>query len=222
MKTRLLLIRHAQSEWNASGRWQGQADPPLNETGREQARQLAAYLLRRREAPVAAYASPLQRAAETAQIVCAPFELKPVLDERLKEYDIGAFQGLTAEEVEARYASVWNDLQTRINWVPIPEAESRAAFCDRTLAALADIHARHPGQAVVVVTHGGVLGTYLTCILGLDRERHSPFQFGNASLSILEHDRRGPRLSVLNDTCHLHGAWPDEGIPPQEGHGPKP
>lgn len=220
MKTRLLLIRHAQSEWNASGRWQGQADPPLNETGREQARQLAAYLVRRQETPVAAYASPLQRTAETARIVCAPFNLAPVLDDRLKEYDIGAFQGLTAEEVQARYSSVWEDLQTRINWVPIPEAESRGAFCDRTLAALAEVHARHQGQAVIVVTHGGVLGTYLTCILGLDRERHSPFRFGNASLSILEHDRRGPHLSVLNDTCHLHGAWPDEGIPPRDAHGP--
>ncbi len=215
MKTRLLLIRHAQSEWNASGRWQGHADPPLDATGRDQARRLAHYLQRRHEAPAALYASPLRRALGTAEIVGAAFGLQPVVDEQLKEYDVGVFQGLTLDEVQARYPSVWRDVQANVNWVPIPQAEDRGAFCDRAVAAFDAVLARHGGQTVMVVTHGGVLGAYLTCLLGLGRERHAPFAFGNASLTILEQAARGPRLVLLNDTCHLHRSDPE---PPEDAN----
>ena len=102
--TRLLLIRHGRSTWNADKRIQGQADPPLDEVGREQARRLAERL--RGDPPVALYTSPLQRARETAEIVGQALDVPVVPDGRLKEYDVGAITGLTWEQVVEQHPDV--------------------------------------------------------------------------------------------------------------------
>jgi broad specificity phosphatase PhoE len=204
-RTRLLLIRHAQSEWNALQRWQGHADPPLDAVGRDQSERLAAYLLARGETPAALYTSPLRRALGTAEIVGAACGLVPVVARGLIEFHVGEFEGLTGREVAARYPELWARLQTGTEWVPIPGAEDRAAFCERAAAAVAAIVAGHSGATVAVVSHGGTLGAYLNGVLGLDPQRYTPFTFGNASLTILEHDPARPRLVLLNSQCHLEG-----------------
>ena len=99
--TTLLLARHGETEWNREGRWQGWADPPLNETGREQARALREQL---RETPFdAVYSSDLRRAHETAEIVAAPHGVPVIADEGLREIDVGSWSGLTRAEQEARF-----------------------------------------------------------------------------------------------------------------------
>jgi len=104
--TFLFLIRHARSTWNAEGRMQGQADPPLDDVGREQARALAERL--RGEPFRAIYSSPQARARQTAEIAFARHN-PPVpitFDDRLKERDLGEWTGLTIAEVEARYGAL--------------------------------------------------------------------------------------------------------------------
>src|SRR3989442_14475718 len=97
---RVLLVRHGQSEWNAQGRWQGQADPPLSDLGRAQARAAARSL----GSVDAVYASDLQRAAETAVIIAEQLGIGPViLDADLRERDAGDWSGLTREEIHERY-----------------------------------------------------------------------------------------------------------------------
>jgi broad specificity phosphatase PhoE len=202
MLTRLFLIRHGRSVWNAEGRIQGHADPPLDDVGREQARRLAGRL--QGGAMVALYTSPLQRARETADIIGQALGVPVVADERLKEYGIGVVTGLTFEQVAEQYPDVarrWTAAQEHLD---IPGEEGSAQFRARVVAAFDDILARHADGPVGVVAHGGTFGDYLNHLIGLAR-RHSPFRFGNGSLTIVEVNPVRPRIVLLNDTCHLRG-----------------
>jgi broad specificity phosphatase PhoE len=202
----LLLIRHGQSIANAEGRLQGQSDSPLTDLGREQARALARRLLREGWAVSALYASDLSRAAETAEILAASLDVPVVLDERLREYDVGVLEGVIWREVEFLYPEIWHHLHHSNEWVPIPGEEGNEAFHARLAAALADIQADHgEGEVVGLVSHGGSLGMMLAHLLSMETRRPTPFLFGNVSLSVVEFHSRGPVLSCLNDTCHLDG-----------------
>ena len=199
--TQLFLIRHGRSTWNAEGRIQGQADPPLDDVGGDQARQLGERLLA--NPPIALYTSPLRRARETAEIIGARLGLSPVVDERLQEYDVGDIAGLTWEQVVTRCPGVATDWENGEE-PSIPGEEGREHFRTRVLAAFEAIGSPHPGEAAGVVAHGGTLGTYLIHLLGLSVS-YAPFRFDNGSLSVVQLDPLKPRILLLNDTCHLGG-----------------
>src|SRR6266508_1445069 len=133
--TELLLIRHGETDWNRGGRFQGHADPPLNETGREQARALAQELA---DAQIdVVYTSDLARARQTAEI------------------DAGEWQGLTWPEIEERFpegARTWHDRGH--GW---DTGETYEQLGERILTALRRIAADHPAQRVLVVGHGGTI-----------------------------------------------------------------
>lgn len=147
--TRLLVIRHGQSTWNADGRWQGQADPPLSELGERQARAAAAAV----EGVRAVWASDLVRAVQTADLI-APPGVAVQLEPRLRERDAGEWTGLTRAEIEERYPG---DLEA---WRSPPGFEGDEALLARVLAALDHIvDAAAGADPIVVVTHGGVIRT---------------------------------------------------------------
>jgi broad specificity phosphatase PhoE len=152
----LLLVRHAESEWNAAGRWQGWADPPLTEAGEDQARAAATELSGL--ALEAVVASDLQRARRTAEILAEQLGLGPVeLDAGLRERNVGDFTGLTREEIEARWPGVlaeWR--QGRVERAPNGEGRE---FIERILAALDRLAEQFRGRRIVVVAHGGVIRT---------------------------------------------------------------
>lgn len=200
--TRLLLIRHGRSTWNAAKRIQGCADPPLDEVGREQARRLAQRL--REYPPVALYTSPLQRAQETAEIIGQALGVPVVPDERLKEYDVGDITGLTWEQVVEQHPHVARRWTEASESLEIPGEEGDASFQARVADAFGEIIAQHTDGPIGVVAHGGTLGAYLNHLIGLPT-RFSPFRFGNGSLSIVEVNPVRPRIVLLNDTCHLRG-----------------
>jgi broad specificity phosphatase PhoE len=200
--TRLCLIRHGRSVWNAQGRIQGCADPPLDEVGQAQARRLAERL--REEAVVALYTSPLQRSRETAEIIGQALDLPVVTDDRLKEYDVGDLTGLTWQQVEEQHPDVaqrWAQAQDSLE---IPGEEGPAPFRARIATAFNDILSQHEDGPIGVVGHGGTLGVYLNHLIGLPT-RFSPFRFSNGSLTIVEVHPVRPRIVLLNDTCHLGG-----------------
>jgi broad specificity phosphatase PhoE len=204
----LLLIRHAQSVGNALGHIQGQAEYPLSDIGREQARALAARL-QRGDWPIAAvYSSDQIRAAETAEILAAPLDLPVTTDERLREYDFGEMNGIAWRDIESRYPKVWRGLHEERVWLPIPGEEGHQAFHDRLAASLASIIAQHPGRVVAVVTHGGSLGMVLAHMLGLPIRLRQPFRFDNTSLTRVEIGPWGPVLVLQNDTSHLNDHLP--------------
>lgn len=148
--TRVLTLRHGESEWNAVGRWQGQADPPLTDAGMLQA-VAASELLGTFDA---VWASTLQRAAYTAAIIAEALGIGPVqVDPGLMENAFGPWQGLTVQEIEEGWPNYLAEHRR-------PEgAELAEEVTERALAALRRIAAEHPGGEVLVVTHAGLLRT---------------------------------------------------------------
>ena len=159
--TRVLLIRHGQSEWNADGRWQGQADPPLTDLGRQQALHAARNL----GVTDAIVASDLQRATDTALVLSNELGVGPiVVDEGLRERDAGEWSGLTRAEIERRWPG-YLDPSPADERVGSPDGERRRppswesdeALLVRVREALGRIHDLAPHGEVIVVTHGGVI-----------------------------------------------------------------
>jgi 2,3-bisphosphoglycerate-dependent phosphoglycerate mutase len=149
--TTLLLVRHAETDWNLERRWQGHADPPLNETVCAQARALALLLSGR--GVTAVYSSDLARARATAELVARPAGLTVRLDPRLREVDVGEWSGLTTAEAEARFPA--GAERRRAGGLGWEHGETYEAMGARVEEALLEIAAAHPGEAVLVVTHGG-------------------------------------------------------------------
>jgi probable phosphoglycerate mutase len=149
--TTILLARHGETDWNRENRFQGHADPPLNETGRAQAAQLAAVLAA--EPLAAVYSSPLRRAFETAQILAASHELEPVPVDALREVDVGSWEGLTRAEIEERFPEQfarWRDYEA--GW---EDGESYEEMSRRVIAGLLELAAAHEGERILAVSHGG-------------------------------------------------------------------
>jgi broad specificity phosphatase PhoE len=151
--TILFLSRHGETDWNAEGRFQGHADPPLNEHGRAQARGLAHRLAKTRLAAI--YASDLQRSCETAAIVAAPHEIEVVSLPELREVDVGEWSGLVREEIEERWpgaGQTWRD--EGHGW---QEGESYEAMAARVVACLDRVAREHDGEQILYVGHGGTI-----------------------------------------------------------------
>jgi broad specificity phosphatase PhoE len=149
--TLVLLARHGETDWNRDNRFQGHADPPLNDLGRLQARELAQRL--ETEPLTAVYASPLRRARETAQIVAGTRGLRVRADDGLREVDLGSWSGLTRLEVEARFPDGYRRwLEYGHGW---DDGESYEELGERVVTALVRVAAAHDGVAILVVTHGG-------------------------------------------------------------------
>lgn len=158
-EARFLLIRHAESAWNAAGRWQGHADPPLTAWGRRQAAALAEALAG--EGIDLLVASDLARARETAGVLGAALGLEPVTDPRFRELDVGSWTGLRREEIAQRDPARLARFDAGDADVPAGGAESRRAIRSRVRNAAARLAAAHPGRRVALVTHLGVIRALL-------------------------------------------------------------
>jgi len=161
--TTLLLARHGETDWNRDQRWQGHSDTPLNELGREQARELADSL----DGIDAVYSSDLARASETAEIVAAQLGLEVHVDDRLRERSFGAWEGLTMEEIERRYEEAhgrWRAGESH----GADDAEAFEAFAARVHSFLDEVLRRHPDETVLVVGHGGSIRVIHALAGGLD------------------------------------------------------
>lgn len=171
MTARLWLVRHGQTDWNLIGRFQGQADPPLNATGEQQARDLAARL--DGTAYAALYSSDLLRARQTAAALADHTGLPVRLDARLREVHHGEWDGLLVTEVQARYGDSWAERERSPGTARPPGGETVAEVADRVAAALDEIARLHAGTDVLVVSHGLALATALCRARGRPlREAH--------------------------------------------------
>lgn len=162
--TTILIARHGQSDWNEEKRWQGHADRPLTERGRQQAQALADRLAHIELDAV--YSSDLQRARDTAAVVAESQGLELQQLSELREVDVGSWSGLTRAEAEERFPegfARWRD-----GYPGWKDGETYEAMTDRVLRAVDAIAVEHEGNRVLVVSHGGPIRAMHAAALGLD------------------------------------------------------
>jgi len=201
MATTVILVRHGESTW--AGLWKGQGDPPLSDKGREQARIVAQRL---RSEPIAAlYTSDQRRAAKTAEIIGQSLDLQPQPDPRLRELDVGAWSGLTVEEIAERFPDqfrAWGKYED----IRPGGGEMFREMRQRATAALQEIAGAHPGQTVCLVTHGGVVyalrGHAAGLELGFELFRGLPVN-RNTAVTTLHLQDGTWRVGLLMDASHL-------------------
>lgn len=189
VSTTLLLVRHAETTDNATLRLSGWTDSDLSERGEEQVRLLAEHIERAHSNVRALYTSPLVRAQRTADRIGKLIGLRPVPLENLREIYFGELDGLPLEEIEQRYASVLQANEDAgsgdFAW---PDGESRSGFDRRVRSAMNHVAQAHPGQPVAVVTHGGVIATFLTALHHESPARWRKWVVPNASISEIRWD----------------------------------
>jgi 2,3-bisphosphoglycerate-dependent phosphoglycerate mutase len=151
------MVRHGETDWNRENRFQGHADPPLNDAGRAQARDLAGRLATK---PVAAlYTSPLRRALETAHILGERLSLETRLSDALMEVDVGSWSGLTRDDVAVRFPDGYRRwLEFSHGW---DDGETYDDLGQRVLEGLRGIAGAHANERVLAVTHGGPIRSAL-------------------------------------------------------------
>jgi glucosyl-3-phosphoglycerate phosphatase len=160
---RLVLWRHGQTEHNASGHWQGHLDSMLTELGRQQAAAAVPALLAME--PALVVASDLRRATDTAKILTEHSGLPLRLEKRLRETDIGDWQGLTSAEVETRYPGGIKTWQNDPTWAP-PGGEPRVEVAARASEVVAELDQEHDGT-VLLCAHGGLITALTAQLLGM-------------------------------------------------------
>lgn len=199
--TRMILVRHGETEWNRERRMQGHSDSPLSETGLRQARQLARRLAAERFC--ALYSSDSGRAYRTARAIADVTGHEIRIDVRLRERHFGAFEGLTAEEIERVFPEECVRFRSRDPDFVVPGGESARAFRDRCLACLAEIATRHRGDSVIVVTHGLVLDMVYRAAEGLALHEPRPVPLLNASLNVFRYAASRWETQTWGDVGHL-------------------
>jgi broad specificity phosphatase PhoE len=200
--TRLCLVRHGATQLTAEDRFSGSTGVDLSDEGRQQAERLAARLVD--DTMAAVYASPLSRTLETATIIARPHNLIPIERDGLREISHGRWEGLTRNEVEARYPdeyAAWD--QDPFTFAPV-DGESGVAVLARALPVIRDIIVTHAGHNVLVVSHKATIRLLLCSLLGFDpRGYRDRLDQSPACLNVLDFkDPVRARLMLFNDVSH--------------------
>lgn len=184
------LIRHGVTDWNLSRRAQGHTDIPLNEEGRSQAEKLALRL--QHEQWDLLYSSDLGRARETAQAIASLKRLPVEVDRRLREVNLGQIEGMTHEEIVAKWGEDWRQLDLGI--------ETKEQVESRGLDTVNMIAERHPGLRILVVAHGGYIGSTLRKLVP---QVDTSALLNNTSITIVRKQPAGWECELFNCTRHL-------------------
>lgn len=200
---RVYIIRHGQTEWNATRRWQGFEDVPLNAQGFQQAEHLANYLCTTCAVPISQiFSSDLQRAVQTAAPLAKRLNIEIQTDPRFREVNIGIFQGLTADEIDLRYPAERAALEAdKFNYI-LPGGESRRQLQARAYAAWQDLIVRANGSHVALISHGGTIKQLLLRLFS--DEALADTHFGNTSITTIERRNHEWQLLGLAEIPHLN------------------
>lgn len=206
--SRLCLVRHGETQWNAARRIQGHIDIALNETGLRQAEAAGRKL---RAAGIAAlYSSDLQRAWVTAQTIGRHLGLQPQATSELRERCYGIFEGLTYDEAQRKHPDAYAAFEGRNADYDFENGESLRDMFARITAQLLTIVAKHPGQNTVLVVHGGVLDIVNRFVRGNSLETPRDFLIPNAGINWISFDGTRWSLDSWGETAHLEAGALDE------------
>lgn len=211
-RTQVIIVRHGETQWNIANIRQGHLDSPLTPDGIAQAGVLAQRLSRERFRLI--YSSDLGRAMQTAQIIAAATGHEIVSDPRLRERHMGIFQGLGSEQIKQRYPQKYKLYRALGPDYVIPEGESIRQQVARNLAYLNEIAARHVGEAIVVITHGGVLSGLFRHTFSIPFEAPRRFEFTNAGLNVFLYEEGNWFLQTWGDLSHLANGSSNSGDDP--------
>lgn len=169
--TRFWLVRHGQTDWNVEGRWQGQTPraPGLNAVGRAQALAVRGQLKEARFSAI--YSSDLLRSQQTAEWLAEPLELNVALEPRLREMDLGAWEGMLSSDIEIQYPRELEERKHDPFHARTPKGESPLEVAERVIAAMNEIAAKHLGGSVLIVSHGIPLAVILCRAQGIPLEK---------------------------------------------------
>ena len=200
---KLLLVRHGETDWNLTRRYQGDSDVPLNQKGIRQAQSLAKRLSKEKIDII--YSSDLSRAAETAKHIANKHEPVPTIhcDPRWRELSFGKWEGLTHTEIQEQWrteADAW--YADPVNISP-PDGEPILQLAERVQSIWDEVQSKHKEENVLLVSHGGVIQILLCLVLGMDLNRYWQFHVKKAALTEIHIYEAGAILEVFNDTSHL-------------------
>ena len=199
--TRLIAVRHGETAWNVDTRIQGQLDIGLNATGLWQAQRAGQALADERIGAI--YASDLSRAWQTAEEIAKPHGLTVQAEPGLRERAFGRFEGMSFAEIEATLpedARRWRERDPEFE----PEGgESLRVFRDRVTRVAAELAARHPGELVTLVAHGGVMDVLYRAATRQELQAPRTWQLGNAAINRMLWTPEGFSLVGWSDTAHL-------------------
>ncbi len=198
--TRLLLVRHGETEWNEKRLYLGRTDVPLNTRGLRQAEQLHDRLAG--EPIDAVFASDLTRCHATAEAIVRCRELRVECTGLLRELELGHLEGLGNDEVAGRYPEFFELIRRHADEV-IPGGESLSHVAGRAESFLSLVDGRKDADTVLVVSHSGLLRVLLCRLLGLEAHEWWRLRMDLASLTVAETYEEGAVLTLLNDTHHL-------------------
>ena len=208
--TRILAIRHGETAWNVDTRIQGHLDIPLNDVGLRQAQHLA-QTLAQRDAIDAVYASDLSRAHTTASAIAQAMGQSVTAHTGLRERHFGQFQGRTFAEIEVElpeHALHWR--KRNPEWTPPGNGESLLMLRERILKTVDELAARHTGQQIVMVAHGGVMDILYRAATRLDLQAPRTWLLTNTAVNRLLWTPQGLSLVGWGDTSHLDALGKDE------------
>lgn len=200
--TRIVLVRHGQTEWNRVERFRGRADIPLNETGLAQA-EATGRRIASEWRPAAVYSSPLSRAVKTAGVIAGHFALSVLTHPGIIDIDYGQWQGLRPDEVRERWQKMIDAWYTTPDSLHVPGAETLADIRIRAMGAVKELVDRHGGVTVVVVSHTVINRIILLGVLGLSNDRFWRLRQDTCAINCFEAEGGIFTLVSMNDTCHL-------------------
>jgi len=207
--TRVYLIRHGTTEWNREEIFRGRVDCALNESGRAEARAVAAYFEGVELDGI--YTSPLARAAETAAAIAAGRGIEVGSDPAFIDLDFGEWQGRPLKEVREKYPELYRAWRERPQEVTIPGGENLDSVRARAWEGLLRVARENPDRTVVIVSHRVITKVLICAALGLDNSHFWQIKQDTTAINCLEYARGYFIVSLLNDTCHLKSIHPEGG-----------
>ncbi len=197
----LYLIRHGQTIWNHSGRYQGITDVPLSELGKQQADRLVNYF---EDIELdAIYSSDLSRAYDTAVPLAKNKNLTINSRSELREIDFGEWEGLTYEEIDSRWPGAIMQMYFDVTSLRISKGETFLDLMARSAKVIDEIEKEHSNESVAIVCHGGTIRCLLCTLLDLDLKYAWKFKQDNANVTIIHFYGKRNLLALLNDVHHL-------------------
>jgi broad specificity phosphatase PhoE len=202
--TRLVLLRHGETEGNQQNLWTGWTDTPLSSRGRQQIKRTADFLAQNGQDFHIIYSSPIGRAWRTAKAVGKAVNLTPMRDDALKEMHFGELESLNSQRFAIDYPDIYASWQNRTDesfgW---PGGETRRAFRSRIRVCIQRLAAAHPGQRILLVTHSGVIRMALAHFVPDRFAQWWEVKLGNCSFTHLVDPTGTAKVPVLNDVGHL-------------------